>query len=641
MLEYGASSSFDTRQVIPSKSTGWHVYGRLVGYAMQHKFRLAVSLLFAIVVAVSFSSMIVSVGVAVRVVYGDEAAVNDQVAGLANGLADRLGLAADETEERFLTFVARMREDRVRAVTILSMVLIVLSISGGLSRFFQEYFAGAIGADITVQLGREMFENVMTLSLPFFEERERGEILARFTNDIFMVNRGLVGAFVKLLREPIKALFCLTLALMAHFWLTLTVLVVFPVTGYAIFRIGKKIRKFVRRSLEKIASMVTVVSESVSGIMIIKAFSMEKYETGRIRKELGNLRRHLFNMVKANAAVGPITEVLLIIGLVLFMTLAARAVETNDLDGGELVILFGALAAMMDPVRKLSSVNNLIQISVASAERIFEFIDLKSDIVDRPGAIALPPLKEGIRFENVHFSYNGETEVLKGVDLEIRKGEMVALVGFSGAGKSTMAKLLQRFYDVQDGRITIDGVDVRDATLESLRGQMSMVTQETILFNETIRQNIASGDSEYTTDLIRRAAEAAHATEFIDKLPEGLDTKLGNEGSGLSGGQRQRLAIARAIVRNPAILILDEATSNLDSESEQAIQEAIRTFVAGRTTLVIAHRLSTIQQADRIVVMDDGRVIETGTHRELLEKGGAYKRLYETQFRITSGTDVA
>lgn len=634
MLKYTSDLSFDPRAVTKHQKSGWQVYGRLVRYALQYKARVAITMVFAILVAASFSSMIISVGAAVRIVYGDEATVQQQVPYVVDRIDTPLRLFVADPEAWAFDLVETMRSDRVRAVTIVASVLLCLVIFMGLARFLQEYLAGTIGADITVGLAREMFKNIMRLSLPFYEKRDTGDILARFTNDIFMVNRGLVGAFEKLLREPVKALFLLIVALSMHVWLTLAVLIVFPLTGYVILRIGKKIRKFVRRSLEKIASMVTVGAESISGIMIIKAFEMEQHKVAQVREELRKLRRHLVKMVQANAAVGPATEIMLVLGLVAFMLLAARAVEVGQLDGASLVVLFGSLAAMMDPVRKLSSVNNLIQTSIASAERIFEFIDIEPDIKDAPNAKTLQPVQDAIRFEDVHFSYDGKTDVLRGIDLEIRKGEMVALVGFSGAGKSTMAKLLPRFYDVTAGRISIDGVDIRDATLTSLRAQIGVVTQETILFNETVRENIAAGSDRYVTDLIVEAARAANAMEFIEKLPEGIDTKLGGEGgTNLSGGQRQRIAIARAIVKDPAILILDEATSNLDSESERAIQEALDKFVANRTTLVIAHRLSTVQRADRIVVMADGKIIEVGSHSELLDKNGTYRRLYETQFR--------
>ncbi|HIJ66647.1 MAG TPA: ABC transporter ATP-binding protein, partial [Candidatus Hydrogenedentes bacterium] len=521
---------------------------------------------------------------------------------------------------------------KLRALAVVCGVVLCLAVLAAAARFIQEYFAGTIGARISVRLGEEMYRNVMRLSLRFFEQHPTGEILARFTNDIFQVNRGLAGVFVKLMREPVKVGFFLALALSQDKVLTLAGLCVLPFVGYVIIRVGRKFKKSVRRSLEKIASMASVGAETFSGIVIVKGFCMEEYEVDRTKGELEKLRRHLTKMVKADASVGPLVEVVLVLGILFFVLFAAQRVFSGDLPGGKLVALVGALALMLDPVRKLTSVNNMIQTSVASAERVFEFIDMEPDIVELPNAVELPPLEHALRFEHVRFSYDGEAEVLQGIDLEIKKGEMVALVGFSGAGKSTLVKLIPRFYDATEGDITIDGTDIRDVTFAGLRDQIGIVTQDTILFNESVRANIAFGRAAYSDERIRGAATAAHAHEFIERLPQGYDTVIGESGGLLSGGQRQRLAIARAIIKDPAILILDEATSSLDSESEQAIQEAIERFVVGRTTIVIAHRLSTVQRADRILVMDQGRIVEEGTHQELLAKDGIYRRLYETQF---------
>jgi len=342
--------------------------------------------------------------------------------------------------------------------------------------------------------------------------------------------------------------------------------------------------------------------------------------------------------VKADAATEPITEFILVTGFAGFVMFSGYRVVSEKLDLGDLLQVYLALGFMLDPVRKLSAVNNMIQTSIASAERVFEFIDMKPTVVEAPDAIELPPLREHLRFENVHFSYDGQQEVFNGLDLEIRKGEMVALVGFSGTGKSTLVKLIPRFYDVNAGTVKIDGVDVRRATFRSLRDQISIVTQDNILFAESVRDNIAYGQAQYTEERVRDAARAAHATEFIENLPRGFETVIGESGGTLSGGQRQRLAIARAIIKDPSLLILDEATSSLDSESERYIQEALDRFVVGRTAVVIAHRLSTVQRADRIVVLDGGRVAEQGTHAELLARGGIYRRLYDIQFGVQEKT---
>ncbi|MFM1918602.1 MAG: hypothetical protein RLZZ303_236 [Candidatus Hydrogenedentota bacterium] len=626
------------------RSSSWRVYKRLVGYAARYKLKLAVSLFFAVVIAASFGTMLFGVGTAVKLTFHSPAPAGEEqrpdpaveiaadIARYTSDLRGMLGWAPEGLDQSFLALVQGMRAEPMQALLYVSGMVLLLAMVIGIARFIQEYFAGSIGAYITTDLGREMYENLMRQSVGFFEARNSGEILARFTNDIFMVNNGLSGVFIKLMREPFKALTFLAVAFSVDVWLTLVGVCVLPPVFYILLRLGKKMRKSVRRSLQKIASMASVVNETVQGVQIVKSFNMEAYEVARVRDEVGRLRKFLLRIVRLNAATDPITEFLLVLGVVAFVLLSGQRVVAGQLDAGDLTQLYFALAMLMDPMRKLSSVNNQVQTSVASAERVFEFIDMKPDVADRPNARPMGDFRESIRFEGVRFAYAGGPEVLKGVDLEVRKGEMVALVGPSGAGKSTLVKLLPRFYDVTGGALIIDNADIRDVTLESLRDQIGMVTQDTILFAETIRANIAFGRECYGEDRLRAAARAANALEFIEKLPRGFDTTLAEAGSSLSGGQRQRIAIARAIIKDPAILILDEATSSLDSESERLIQDALDHFIEGRTALVIAHRLSTVRRADRIVVMDNGAVVEQGRHEELLAAGGLYKRLYETQF---------
>ena len=638
MQDLAPDAKYDARQLLRPRQSSLQVYWRVLGYAWRHKFRLAVSVFFALIVAASFSSMIISMGTTVKLLVVEESAVMEQLEDVIKDAEDLRGkplvgqLIPEDFGERARAFVLDMRADRGRTLRWLGLIVFVLALASSIARFLQEYFAGAIGASISVRLGEEMFTSIIKMPISFYEQRSTGEILARFTNDIFMVNRGLANTFVKLFREPIKIVSALVLALSMDWRLTLTVLLVLPSVGFIIVKVGKKVKKSVRRSLQKIATTANVAAETVKGIVIVKAYNMEEYETGRIRDELSKLRRYLIKMVRADAAIEPATEFLLIMGMLIFVFMANQAFEQGRVDFGDLTILLGALVWMMDPLRKLSSVNNMIQTSVASAERVFEFIDLEPDIVEAPGACDLTPLCKGLRFDNVRFTYNGKDEVLRGVSFEVKKGEMVALVGSSGAGKSTIVKMIPRFYDVSDGSVTIDGVDIRKATFKSLRDQIGIVTQDTILFNETVRENIAFGRETYALERIHQAALAAHAAEFIERLPLKYETPIGESGSTLSGGQRQRLAIARAVIKDPAILILDEATSSLDSESEQAIQKAIEEFIVGRTTIVIAHRLSTVKRADRILVVDAGQIVEQGPHADLMAKNGLYRRLYDVQF---------
>lgn len=659
MLDLPQDPGAPVASVTSPQGNAWSTFRRLISYALDYKGRLLLAILFAVVVAMSFTSMILGVAGVVRIVFGEEAAVYEQAQIYAEmveekypalvpviralpipaGPEDTLeaiqgkhGPAGTAFQAEVRSMVAAMRHHPLPALAIACGVVLSMVVLAGIARFFQEYFAGTIGARISVKLGEEMFENVLNCSLLFFERNTTGEILARFTNDIFQINRGLSNVFMKVLREPIKMVFFLAIAIAADPLLTLAGLCVLPPVAYVIVRLGKKFKRSVGRSLQRIASLASVGKEVFSGIAIVKGFCMEDYEMQRARHELGTLNTHLTKMVRTNALVGPLVEVVMITGVVGFVMFTGWRVQQGAMSADRLVMLVGSLAMILDPVRKLSVVNNMVMGSVASAERVFEFIDQKPDVVQMPNAVELPPLQEALRFHDVSFCYDGRTEVLSGIDLEIKKGEMVAIVGFSGAGKSTLVKLIPRFYDTTRGNITIDGRDIREASFRSLRAQISLVTQDTILFNETIRANIAFGREDFALERVQKAARAAHAAEFIQGLPQGYDTVIGESGGTLSGGQRQRLSIARAIIKDPSILILDEATSSLDTESERAIQQAIDEFVVGRTTVVIAHRLSTVLRADRIIVLDKGAVAEQGTHQELLAHNGIYKRLYETQF---------
>ena len=650
------TGDYNPRHLSGARGRTWPIYRRLLGYVFQYKVRLAASIVLAFFVAGSFGGVIVGTGTIVKYVFDtDEAGVQkelahaqknineraDKIDGVIGGkLANRLAGNINGWLETKLNHL-RLRENHMRAIMWVCVLVMALTILGGIARFLQEYLSASIATFVTIQLGQEMYANIIRLPLKFFEQRTSGEVVARLTNDIFMAGRGLTVVFMKLFREPFKALVFLSIALWINVPLTLIGLGVLPPVAYVMVKVGQSVRRRARRSLEKVASLQTVAKETVTGISIVKGYSMEDYAIGVVNREYRKLQRQGLKMMWADAAIGPLTEIVMMIGFVVFIYMSASQVESGNLGISDLAVLYIALAGMLDPIRKLTSVNNAVQSSVASAQRAFEFIDMESEILDAPDAVTLAPIKEGIRFEDVVFGYNGKTEVLHGVSFDVKKGEMVAIVGHSGAGKSTVVKLLPRFYDVTSGAIKFDGIDIRKVTQESLRAQIGIVTQEIILFNESVRANIAAGRANYPEERIHSAAEAAHASEFIEHLPKGYDTSVGESGGQLSGGQRQRLAIARALMKDPSILILDEATSSLDTESERAIQKAIEEFVVGRTSIVIAHRLSTVQRADRIIVLDNGRVAEQGTHQELLQReGSVYRRLYEVQFASEEAAPV-
>ena len=414
--------------------------------------------------------------------------------------------------------------------------------------------------------------------------------------------------------------------------MTLLSLVIVPLVAYPTARIGKKIRKITTRSQEKMADIYSLLQETISGGHVVRAFSMEDYEIGKFRGENENLFQVIMKSMKRKSGLSPLVDFLANLGGAAVLLYGGWYVLRGDISPERFIFFIAVLAALVPPLTKLSRVNVDIQEGLSAGKRIFRMLDSQPSVKEKEDALPLPQIKEVIRFLEVGFSY-GKEKVLKDINLEAKVGEIIAIVGPTGVGKTTLVNLIPRFYDATSGRIEIDNHDIKEVTLKSLRGQMGIVTQETILFNDTVRRNIAYGREDISEKEITAAAEAANAHAFIIKMPEGYDTKIGDRGARLSGGERQRLAIARAILKDPAILILDEATSALDSESERLVQEALDKLMKGRTTFVIAHRLSTVRKADIIAVLDKGEIVEKGRHEELLAKGGVYKKLYEMQFQ--------
>ena len=487
---------------------------------------------------------------------------------------------------------------------------------------------------LITEIRNKLYIHFHSLSLSFFNKQKSGELTSIIVNDVANMRQALTIGFQRMFVEPINIIAFTTLLFIISWQLASIAVIIIPLAGFVIVKISRSIRRKSRRTAVKIASITNIITETLASIRVVKAFAMENYEVDRFTKETNNYYNLMFRRSRLRSIAPPITEILgVVIGVALLWiggseVLAAEGITSEDFIRF-ILIMFSAL----QPIRSLSNVFAEVQVGAASAERVFHILDTNPTIIDADNAIKDIVFNEHISFDNVSFQYeDGESEVLKEIDFSINKGSVVALVGSSGSGKSSIADLIPRFFEPTKGRITLDRIDIKDVRIKSLRNLMGIVTQETILFNDTISGNIAYGQKEVKSSKIHAAAEAANAKEFIDALPQGFNTVIGEKGVRLSGGQRQRLAIARALLKDPPILILDEATSSLDTESEKYVQEAIDNLMKDRTVLVIAHRLSTIVNADRIIVLDNGKIVESGTHTELLDKSGIYKNLYDIQF---------
>ncbi|MEC9273694.1 MAG: ABC transporter ATP-binding protein [Candidatus Neomarinimicrobiota bacterium] len=487
---------------------------------------------------------------------------------------------------------------------------------------------------LITELRNKLYIHFHSLSLSFFNKQKSGELTSIIVNDVANMRQALTIGFQRMFVEPINIIAFTALLFIISWQLASIAVIIIPLAGFVIVKISRSIRRKSRRTAVKIAGITNIITETLASIRVVKAFAMENYEVDRFTKETNNYYNLMFRRSRLRSIAPPITEILgVVIGVALLWiggseVLAAEGITSEDFIRF-ILIMFSAL----QPIRSLSNVFAEIQVGAASAERVFHILDTNPTIIDADNAIKDVVFNEHISFDNVSFQYeHGESKVLKEIDFSIKKGSIVALVGASGSGKSTIADLIPRFFEPTKGRITLDAIDIKDVRIKSLRKLMGIVTQETILFNDTISGNIAYGQKEVKSSKIHAAAEAANAKEFIDALPQGFNTVIGEKGVRLSGGQRQRLAIARALLKDPPILILDEATSSLDTESEKYVQKAIDNLMKDRTVLVIAHRLSTIVNVDRIIVLDNGKIVESGTHTELLDKSGIYKNLYDIQF---------
>ncbi len=524
---------------------------------------------------------------------------------------------------------AGKREEKWKRILWLLMFVFIIRAFAG---FFSEYSFQKVGLSTVRDLRDELYERIIQQSHRFFSERSTGEMVSRLVSDADAIQAAVSTRMGDLIEESITLVLLIAYVFISNTQLAIICFFVAPVIVVPIAHFGRRLRKTTHRSQERMADMATILEETIRGVRIVKSFTMEKFEIDRFRAAT---KRHLESSLKAQriqASTSPVLELLAgVCALLLFWYAHNRIVVTHTLTMGQFLAFVAAMAAMWAPIKKLNRVNLSVNTALSAAERVFRMLDIDNEVKEKADAVELTSARRGVRYENVTFAY-GADPVLRNIDLDIDPGEIVALVGSSGAGKTTFVNLLPRFYDVNEGRITVDGVDVRDATLRSLRGLMGFVTQEVVLFNDTVRNNIAYGRADADLDKVIDAAKAANAHEFISALPLGYDTLIGEGGVLLSGGQRQRLAIARALFKDPPILVLDEATSSLDTESERLVQQALNNLMQGRTTLVIAHRLSTIRSADKIVVLDKGEIAEAGRHEELLARRGVYRKLYDLQF---------
>jgi len=533
---------------------------------------------------------------------------------------------------------AGIRADEV--VYFVPLLFVLVFLLRGLASFVSGYGFQRIGLGVTTDIRNSLYRHILGQSSRFFARHPSGELVARVVSDVSVMQNAVSSHLLDLFQQSVTLVLLLILLLSTHFKLALICLVVAPLLIYPIVRFGKGMRRTSHRSQERLADLTALLSEGVRGYRVVKAFGMEDFEHDRFALAT---RRHLRVNLRAQLLAnlsGPVVESMAVVGAAALLVYAGKSIRAGTLTAPMLVAFLGNLLMMYDPIRKLNKVNLILQQALAAAQRVASIMAIDTEVAEGSGvgggegAEPLTTVRESILYEGVSFAYDEEDgPVLESVDLEIRKGQIVALVGPSGAGKSTLVNLLPRFFDPTAGRVLIDGRDIRDLPLANLRSLIGIVTQETMLFDDTIRANIAYGRADLPLEPVRAAAVAAYADEFIRDLPAGYDTRVGEAGLRLSGGQRQRLAIARALLKNAPILILDEATSQLDSESESLVQKALYNLMQGRTTLVIAHRLSTVMQADRILVVEAGRIVEEGTHGELLSSGGTYRRLYDLQFR--------
>ena len=579
-----------------------NAFSRLLGYARPYRGRFAAALAAMLIYAAAAT------------------ALATLIKPLTDGVLSRRAA---------LTFWGMPVDLRTWGLAVLAIYLVK-----GLGAYFSTFLMTDVGQRVVRDVRNQLFRHILDQSAAFFARRSSGQLMSRITNDVNQVQQAVSETVGDLLREGLALIGYAALLFYVDYRLALVCVTGAPVVVYPLVRLGQRVRRSTRRSQEQLEHLSHITGEAFTGHRIVKAFGAEAHETRRFKDAAQRLYRTNLKITSTVAILPPLMEFLGGVAVVLLIWYGSVKIASDRMTQGDFLTFVVAAFLMYTPIKKLSRVNTNLQQAMAASDRIFEMLDTHSEVLERPGASTLPPLRHGIEFRKVSFGYEDGSGkfVLRDVSFEVGAGQVIAIVGLSGAGKTTLVNLIPRFYDVTSGGILIDGTDIRDVTLTSLRAQVGIVTQETVLFDETIAANIASGTRQPPAGEIEAAARAAHAHDFIMALPAQYETRIGERGQRLSGGQRQRLAIARALLKNSPILILDEATSSLDAESERLVQEALANLMRNRTAFVIAHRLSTVRQADRIIALERGRVAEVGRHDELLARpGGVYAKLYSLQ----------
>ena len=524
-----------------------------------------------------------------------------------------------------------LENGEVRVLLISCLLFIFLFLFRNICSFFSEYFLIDLRSGVSRDFRVDIHDKILELPVSYFTEKKKGDMLVRISNDVAEVESNILNGLVETIRGPIQIIVFVTVLFITSYQMTLFAILVFPIMGSLISLIGKSLKRDAGKAQIELGNILSYVDESLNAIKIIKIFNADSQIRQRFNLSINKYRRLLQKVMKKKALASPTSEFLgaITIGMIVFFG-GKLSLEGKGLTGSEFIFYIATFYTLLDPIKKFSRALSDIQKGQVSAQRIFEIMDTEVKIQDKEDAVDFDEFKHQIEFKNISFGYS-EKDVITDFNLTLNKGEMVALVGASGSGKSTIANLITRFYDVEKGQILIDGIDIRDIKLKEYRKLFGLVSQDSILFNDSVFNNISLGDNQPDFEKVKAAADISNASEFIEKMENQYDESVGEGGGKLSGGQKQRLSIARAVYKNPPIMVLDEATSALDTQSEKLVQEALDKMMSQRTSLVIAHRLSTITGADKIIVMEDGKIKESGTHTELIEKNGIYNRLIQLQ----------